>query len=168
MLPASLTLPGVADRSTFDQQSDEIKQNTMKTLKTITAALLVTISLSAFADNKPTAKIKTSFNTPAMNWGNPEDVNTSSVESLKNLNRVSSPEMIWGNPEDVKTNSVEFLKEPMTISVPEMIWGNPEDVNSSSIEALNNDKYFAAPEMVWTDIMDFDLASVELLKQITE
>ena len=112
----------------------------MKTLKTLTAALLVTIGLNAFAENKPDAINKKlnspTLNYPPMNWGEPEDVYTETVFSLKNLNIISMPEMIWGSPEDVQTSSIELLKQLPQIEAPDMIWGNPEDVSGTTVELL--------------------------------
>ncbi len=112
----------------------------MKTLKLISAALLVVISSSAFADgiSKSNLKNGSSIKSPEMNWGNPEDVNSESVKTLKFIN-FPSPVMEWGNPEDVNNETVEDLKnESLTISEPSMEWGNPDDVNSANVEALKS------------------------------
>lgn len=143
----------------------------MKTLKTLATVLLTTIALNAFADNKPAGKIKKPAKTvlavPTTSWGNPEDVNSGTVESLKNLYRVSSPEMVWGSPQDVNSNSVASLKNLTPIAAPALVWGDPADVNSPSVKALKTN-HLNAPEMVWGGPEDFDAASVELLKQVNK
>ncbi|MEO8795355.1 MAG: hypothetical protein ABI390_07785 [Daejeonella sp.] len=100
---------------------------------------------------------------PKMEWGNPEDVKSESVVSLKFIN-YPMPEMIWGTADDVNLESVNFLKI-MNINAPEMVWGNPEDVNTNTVEGL---KYvsIASPEMNFGSPEDVNLESVELLKNL--
>ena len=89
----------------------------MKTLNIFATALIITLSLNAFADVKPGEKINTG--------------------TEKNRSLISLPEMEWGNPADVASTSVEDLKSSiLLIDAPEMEWGNPADVNSSSVEDL--------------------------------
>lgn len=112
----------------------------MKTLKTLAAALLATISLNAFAEHKTDGRNNTTSSPviayPSMNWGEPEDVYSETVISLRNLNSLSMPEMIWGSPDDVQASSIELLKKLPLVEQPAMVWGNPEDVNTARVEAL--------------------------------
>lgn len=112
----------------------------MKTLKTLAAALLVTMSLNAFAEHKTDGmNNKTSspeITYPSMNWGEPEDVYSETVLSLRNLNSLLMPEMIWGSPDDVQTSSIESLKKLPQVEKPAMVWGNPEDVHTATVESL--------------------------------
>ena len=139
----------------------------MKTLKILTAAFLVTIGINAFAADIPGTKsgIKgyNKFDFPEMSWGSPEDVNSSTVELLKENTNVTLPAMNWGTPEDVTNTSVEVLRNLPLIAAPEMNWGTNEDYNIVSAEALKG-LYFASPDKLTTDSRDFDELALENLK----
>jgi hypothetical protein len=139
--PAFLRLPGQWRPPTFDSTK---RVNIMKTLNIFTTALIITLSLNAFADGKP---------------GNKTPGNTK-----ENRTWISFPEQEWGNPADAVSASVEELKlkSPLLVKAPEMIWGNPEELNIEALESLKNAPLVAAPEMTWGD--PADLYSFELLK----
>ena len=111
----------------------------MKTLKTIGTALIVMLSLSAFAnENKADCKMDKAkrmniltISAPAFEWGNPSDVDNESLKKLKTSPYVlfEAPEMIWGNPEELNLKTVENLKNAPLVPAPEMAWGNPNDVH---------------------------------------
>ena len=110
----------------------------MKTLNIFATALIITLSLNAFADVKPEGKINTGteknrslINLPEMEWGNPADVASASVEDLKSSSALlKAPEMTWGNPEDINFEAIESLKNAPLFPAPKMIWGEPADPNS--------------------------------------
>jgi hypothetical protein len=143
----------------------------MKTLSTIAAALLLTIGSTALAADIPGAKsgFKTlnKLNLPGMNWGSPEDVNSSAVEALRGSAQITMPAMNWGMPEDVNSTSVEVLRNVPLIAAPEMNWGSNEDYNIVSVEALKG-LYFAFPEPLTTDSVDFDSTALEGLKNLSK
>ncbi|WP_423149376.1 hypothetical protein [Rubrolithibacter danxiaensis] len=107
----------------------------MKTIKTITAILLLTISTGAFktvkADELPkTGRLQKNITV------NPEDINNRDIESLKNL-PATAPTLPSLNAEDLDLDEIEKLK---TIGNKLPLAINPEDINSKEIEAL---KYVA-------------------------
>ena len=109
----------------------------MKTLNIFATALIITLSLNAFADVKPEDKINTGteknrilISLPEMEWGNPADVTSATVENLKsNTLLFNAPEMNWGSAEELNLESIESLKNAPLFPAPEMIWGEPADVN---------------------------------------
>jgi hypothetical protein len=162
MYPASSSLFSFPCDHTFDQQSD--KQHDMKTLKVLTTAFLLSITLSAFAADHSAVKTNgVSVSSPAIIWGDPSDVNAESVETLKKAT-ISFPTPMWGSSDDVFNNSVESLKS--VIANPEMDRGNADDVNLPSVEALKQIIFFENPEMVWGDANDINLFSPGSLKNI--
>ena len=128
---------------------------------TAAIALMLIGSVSAFAgnSNERETDIRPSLiTTPAMNWGNPEDVSAESVRSLDNSVILPAPEMTWGHPNDVAAESVKSLE--MTLAVPEMTWGNPEDVKEISVEQLKNLLLFTYPKMEWGNVNDVQSVTV--------
>lgn len=54
--------------------------------------------------------------------------------------KVALPEFVWGSPEDVNTASVEALKNAaIAIEFPAFIWGDPQDVDAATLAALKID-----------------------------
>lgn len=110
----------------------------MKTFKTISTALIVMLSLSAFANEKKADckmdKAKRmnilTISAPAFEWGNPSDVENENLKKLKTSPYIlfEAPAMIWGNPEELNLETVENLKNALLVSNPEMVWGSPMDV----------------------------------------
>ena len=109
----------------------------MKTLNIFATALIITLSMNAFAEGKPENKINREteknnalFSLPEMEWGNPADVNTASVEELKSASFLKAPEMIWGSPEELNLESIESLKNVPLVPAPAMVWGEAADLYS--------------------------------------
>lgn len=107
----------------------------MKTLNIFATALIITLSLNAFADGKPenkTARVTEKnimISLPEMEWGNPADINAASVEELKSAT-LSAPEMIWGSPDELNLESIESLKNAPLVPAPAMVWGDSNDLFS--------------------------------------
>lgn len=170
---ARCRLTGLASGGTFDQEiQEDFKLKAMKTIKLLSTVLIASLSLSAFADGNPVGKSRTAkklnanlVNSPAFEWGNPEDVNAISVESLKYIPYfIAAPEAVWGNPEDVNTLSVEKLKNVPLVAAPEFVWGNPDDLDRAAVENLKNAPLFASPAQEWGNPEDLDLVAIEKLK----
>ncbi len=107
----------------------------MKTLVTLTAAVLLATIFTASADERREVKAETtavSIKAPAFEFGNPDEVNVLEIEKLKNVTVIKVPEFKWGSPEDVNTPEVELLK----IKAPTFVWGLPEDVNVEELKLL--------------------------------
>jgi hypothetical protein len=89
--------------------------------------------MNSFADGKPEKKntAETEKNTlislPEMEWGNPADINSVTVEELKAASFLKAPEMIWGSPEELDLESIESLKDAPMVPAPAMIWGDAND-----------------------------------------
>ena len=110
----------------------------MKTLKSLTAALLIFIAFSAMADDsKGTPVVKRNIPAPAFTWGSPEDLNTRTVEQLKYL-PVIAPAMVWGSPEDLNEADLEVLKvrDNAYVAFPAFNWGSPDDLEEETLESL--------------------------------
>lgn len=115
----------------------------MITLKVISTALVVALSLSAFSnEKKPNRKMRKAMkmttltiSNPTMEWGKPEDVNLKSIEKLKTGSCLlfNAPLMFWGSPEEIDLKAIEKLKTAPLIASPEMVWGNPNDVHYFAI-----------------------------------
>ncbi len=107
----------------------------MKTLVTLTAAVLLATVFTASADERREVKTETttvSIKAPAFKFGSPDEVNVLEIEKLRNISEIKAPEFKWGNPEDVNTSEVELLK----IKAPAFVWGSPEDVNVEELKLL--------------------------------
>lgn len=110
----------------------------MKTLKSLTAALLIFIAFSAMADDSTgTPVAKRNIPAPAFTWGSPEDLNTRTVEQLKYL-PVFAPAMVWGSPEDLNEADLQVLKvrDNVSVAFPAFSWGSPEDLEEKTLESL--------------------------------
>ncbi len=147
----------------------DVFSSNVETLKNVNSAKPNVDIANAFISNEISDNINSesekilTIALPEMVWGNPEDVNSEAVISLKFIN-YPMPEMIWGNADDVKLESINFLKL-MNLNAPEMVWGNPEDVNSNTIEGLRYVQ-IASPEMNWGSPEDVNLPSIESLKNL--
>lgn len=108
----------------------------MKTLKSLTTALLIILSFSAFASGEKSAPIK-SFPLPTFVWGSAEDLDLNSVEFLRK-NVVAAPEFVWGAPEDLEPTNLESLKvvTDVSIALPAFAWGAPEDLDLEQVAIL--------------------------------
>lgn len=110
----------------------------MKTLKSLTAALLIFIAFSAMADDATgTPVAKTFISAPAFTWGSPQDLNTRTVEQLKYL-PVLAPAIVWGSSEDLNEADLQVLKvrDNASVPFPAFNWGSPEDLEEKSLESL--------------------------------
>ena len=149
------------------------KNKAMKTLKTLTTSLLLTISFTALADGKPAVEyVKYSrFGWPfslslPIIFGSPKDVNSESVELLKTINLNLPDTDAAGANSDGTNKSVAWtsvLKH--TITAPQLFWGNPDDAKSESVESLKH-LNFPAPDMYWESAEEVNSESVESLKYI--
>jgi hypothetical protein len=142
----------------------------MKTLKILTTVLIAAVSLNAFADGYPDRKTRKAkkaesrmISYPALNWGNPADVQSVDVTALRNTHYLfEAPEMVWGSAEEVNAASIEALKSIPLVAAPEMVWGSPEDTELASVEQLRNAPLISYPEMVWGDPEDVKMLSTEM------
>lgn len=105
----------------------------MKTLSTLSTALLLVASLTLSASENGKTK---SINAPEMEIGTPDDINKSEVEKLKFKIDFKMPAVNLFNAADVDTLELEQLK----VQAPEMIYGSADDINQSEIEALKTFK----------------------------
>lgn len=115
----------------------------MKTLKAISTLFIAALSLNVFGEVKPdTTREVEAVNSPAMipspqmEWGNPEDVNSTTVIRLKNspYQLFAAPAMIWGDPKELDMEAVDRLKNAPLVPAPAMVWGDPKDANRFSLE----------------------------------
>jgi short-subunit dehydrogenase len=100
----------------------------MKTLLTLSALVLSTVTFNAFAagttnevkkENKAAA-----ISMPSMNWGEADQVDEKEIEILKyNKTLVQLPSMNWGSADEIS------IVTP-SIELPAMNWGSPEEVNA--------------------------------------
>lgn len=140
-------------------------------MKTLTTILFMFVAFSSFADDKLGNSTKNNkkraITFPAINLGNPEDIDVKDLEILKqNSLSITFPEMIWGNPEDIKEEELQSLKTPeMLVKLPEMIWGNPEEIHSLTPE-LMKDHSIAFPKMQWGNSEDININGLDLLLQL--
>ncbi|RXF70187.1 hypothetical protein [Arcticibacter tournemirensis] len=120
----------------------------MKTLTTITAAVLLASVFAASADERTELKSETtavSIKAPVFEFGSPEDVNYSDVEKLKTIS-FRAPEFVWGSPEDSDLSELKNIKTATRVlQAPAFEWGSPEDVNTVDVRLLK----FRAPAFVW-------------------
>ncbi|NEU08043.1 hypothetical protein GZH53_06930 [Flavihumibacter sp. R14] len=143
----------------------------MKTVKLLSTVLIATLSLSALADVNPNRKARKAnraagrvISYPAMEWGNPSDIQSADLNELKNTHSLfEAPEMIWGSPDEAATPSVENLKNTHLVASPEMVWGNPEDASLASVEGLKDAPMISYPTMVWGNADDVNAGSAQLL-----
>lgn len=115
----------------------------MKTLQSLTAALLIVISFGAMANDSVGAASmdinKKTVAAPAFNWGSPNDLNMQTVERLKYL-PVTAPALDWGTPEDLNEADLEVLKvrDGVSLSLPAFSWGSPEDLDMQTVSDLKS------------------------------
>lgn len=114
----------------------------MKTLATLTTAILITLSVSASADdkNKETRKnrpVHTRIEAPEFVWGEP------SANALS-IQKISLPAFTWGDPEEM--NNKIFTAAAM-LALPEFVWGNPEEADQQAINETG--KIIQLPAFVW-------------------
>ena len=75
---------------------------------------------------------------PVTGWGNPADVQSPDVTALRNTHYLfEAPEMNWGSAEEVNTASIDVLKNIPLVAAPEMVWGDPQDVDVMRFEQLD-------------------------------
>lgn len=133
----------------------------MKTLITLTAAVLFATVFTASADERREAKSETtavSTKAPAFEFGSPSDLNDREIESLK-LSAFKAPAFIWGSPEDANLSGLKpaTVKE---IKAPAFEWGLTDDV-TPDVELLK----FQAPAFIWSTPDDVDLSELARLKK---
>ncbi|HEY0896037.1 MAG TPA: hypothetical protein VGE15_09420, partial [Sphingobacteriaceae bacterium] len=72
-----------------------------------------------------------------MDWGTPEDLNETGLQTLKVRTNVSLdlPSFSWGSPEDLDMRTVNVLKTAAhTISYPAIVIGNPDEIDASDLK----------------------------------
>ncbi len=134
----------------------------MKTLATLTAAVLFVTVFTASADERREMKSETtavSIKAPAFEFGSPSDLRDMEIEKLKRF-MFKAPAFIWGNPEEVDA-PVRKTTEVRAINAPVFEWGTTEDLNNRDIEFLR----FQAPAFIWGSPDDLNLKEIEKLKK---
>ncbi|WP_139125842.1 hypothetical protein [Arcticibacter eurypsychrophilus] len=133
----------------------------MKTISTLTVALLIITSFHASANEN---KGKTSISLPSPIVTSPEDVNTKELEELKSdftFRLTNNPEL---NQEDLNVKELENLKSSFTFRLPSITELNQEDLDIKEIEQLK----VQAPEMVWGSPSDIDTAACYVIQNFNE
>jgi len=133
----------------------------MKTLKSLTTALIVLISISAFANVEGSSRIK--IPAPAFNWGSPEDLDLKEVVLLKNSTAVMAPEFVWGSPEDLNEADLQVLKVKthIDLALPAFTWGTPEDLDQNEIQKLQNRCSIPFPAIEIGDASEIDASDLK-------
>lgn len=131
----------------------------MKTIKMLTAALLIALTLNVFADDKPGKKyikpaqyvLIVADGSPVANtvkFKNPQAIVEEGL--TEEAFKIGYPEVNFGQPEEVDfgsdaSTSTPVFKNPEAIveyglteaafkvGFPEMVWGSPEDLRTVSI-----------------------------------
>lgn len=103
----------------------------MKTIKTLTAALLIMLSASAFADeNNVEVKKNTnpshSIAAPEFVWGSPVAIAQPEASTTK-VTFIALPAFTWGAADEIQ--NLNILNNKTTIILPEFVWGSPADIN---------------------------------------
>ncbi|EOR94668.1 hypothetical protein ADIARSV_2266 [Arcticibacter svalbardensis MN12-7] len=129
----------------------------MKTISTLTAALLIIASFHASANENIG---KSSINLPSPIVATAEDVNAKELEELKSNVNFLLPSIPELTPEDVDAKELEELKSNVNFLLPSIPELNQEDLDIKEIEQLR----VQAPEMVWRSPSDVDTAQLESLK----
>lgn len=128
----------------------------MKTLTTLTTAVLLATVFAASADERTKLKSETtavSIKPPAFEFGTPEDLGHLAIEGLKSVT-FGAPEFVWGSPDDVDLSELKNVKsKTKTVQAPAFEWGNPEDANTIEITLLK----FRAPAFVWGSPEDVNI-----------
>jgi hypothetical protein len=145
----------------------------MKTLKTLTAALFLLISYTAFADGKPAGEyLKNSrfaraiLPTLPVVFGTPEDVNSETVELLKTINLNLPDTDTAGANSDAATKLMPWTTGlKFALFAPKLFGGSPDDIESKSVESLKH-LNFIAPDMNWGNPEDVNSESAKALKYI--
>ena len=137
----------------------------MKTLTTLTAALLIIISFGAMADDSTGTlrEPKKTIAAPACTWGSPEDLNTKTVEQLKYLPD-AAPAMEWGTPEDLNEAELQTLKvrANVALNLPAFSWGSPEDLDMQTVNGLKHAVHtIKYPEIVIGDPAEIDASDLK-------
>ena len=137
----------------------------MKTLTTLTAALLIIISFGAMADDSTGTAMTTkkTVAAPVFTWGSPEDLNSKTVEQLKYL-PVVAPAMEWGTPEDLNETELQALKVKADVSLnqPAFSWGSVEDLDLKTVNVLKTSAHtIAYPAIVIGDPSDIDASDLK-------
>ncbi len=134
----------------------------MKTLTILTALILSITLLNTLAHDgvKKATKADASIALPAMNYGNPEEVNAEEVKGTERKN-IILPVMNWGTPEELDVT--DLLKNRKRIALPEMVWGTPEDLDTASLYALKI-AGIKFPAMNWGNPEQVDVAGLETSK----
>jgi tRNA pseudouridine-54 N-methylase len=116
----------------------------METVKHLLVALLIFLSFYTFANDGRKEASSETIKAPAFVLGNPDEINTTEIEALKEINpakTVQAPAIDFGTPEDINAVDVEALKEiapEIVIKAPAFVTGSPEDLNLKDIEQLKD------------------------------
>lgn len=119
----------------------------MKTVKSLSTALLILASFGVMANSAPAKK---NITAPAFSWGSPDDLNTAAVELLKNsVTTLAAPQFSWGSAEDLNDADLEALKimEPI-VSFPEMVIGTADDLDTAELALLKTNIDIPYPAIV--------------------
>lgn len=141
--PARMVFTGVRFRATFDQKIN--KSKIMKTLITLTTAILMTLSLNTFAgtrssDDKPKSMVAVS---PFV-WGNPNENAPAEIRLIKaKYAIVPKAPFVWGDPSDFSAEDIIHVQvNNLNVPVAPFVWGNADDpapVSLKYIIAVNAD-----------------------------
>ncbi|WP_146198773.1 hypothetical protein [Pararcticibacter amylolyticus] len=134
----------------------------MKTLATLTAAVLFVTVFTASADERREMKSETtavSIKAPAFEFGSPSDLSDMEIEKLKR-SMFKAPAFVWGDPEEVNAPA-RTTAEVKAINAPAFEWGTTDDINNRDIEFLK----FQAPAFNWGSPNDLDLKEIEKLRK---
>lgn len=133
----------------------------MKTIKILTAALLIMLAFSVVA-SASTGKDARSIAPPAFDWGNPEDADTETARLLK-YSGISMPAQVWGSSEDLNEAGLQVLKvrDRVTLQAPAFSWGSPEDLDIREVEKLDTLAHLIRfPDVVIGDPQDIDASDL--------
>lgn len=135
----------------------------MKTLKSLTTAVLILVSISTFAKVE-VSSAKTKIPAPAFTWGSPEDLNLQEVALLKNHSaKVMAPEFVWGSPADLNEADLQALKvnTHADLALPAFNWGTPEDLDQAETLKLQNRITIQLPAIVIGDAGEIDASGLK-------
>ena len=134
----------------------------MKTIKILTAALLIMLAFSVVA-SASTGKDGKTISAPAFDWGNPEDADTETARLLK-YSGISMPAPVWGSPEDLNEADLQVLKvrDRAMLQAPAFSWGSPEDLDILEVKKLDTRAHLIRfPEVVIGDPQDIDASDLK-------
>jgi len=103
----------------------------MKTINTLTATLLMALSLNAFAGNTSSEKsddrLKNLIPTSPFVWGNPDEAVPEGIGFIKaKYALVPTAPFVWGNPEEIPTGLQNAKDNYHNVPNAPFVWGNPD------------------------------------------